>query len=150
KSRQGTEALASEPSRPIALGALGEACSSGRLASYPFFPESGPMRDEMLDKVAPLHQWTRSLLCYPVQIRGKVRWILNIEDDSPGAFANEEIRSLRGLFRTASVALNALADRHVLRAVVEESSQGVIIINDEGIVTGMNPEACLLLGVSAY
>jgi PAS domain S-box-containing protein len=142
-SRQGTEAPASELSRPIALG---EAYRTGRLASYPDLPESGPMRDD----VAPLHRWTRSLLCYPVTIRDKVRWILNIEDDSPGAFAKEEIKSLRGLFKTASVALNALADRHVLRAVVEESSQGVIIINDEGIVTGMNPEACLLLGVSAH
>src|SRR5258705_1518763 len=85
--------------------------------------------------------WTRSLLCYPVKIRNRVRWILNVEDNSPRAFAKEEIGSLRRLFETASVALNALAERHVLRAVVEESSQGVIIINDEGIVTGMNPEA---------
>jgi PAS domain-containing protein len=144
-ARQGAEAVASGLSRPIALGALGEACSSGRPASYPDLPASGPMRDG----VAPLHQWTRSLLCYPVEIRNRVRWILNVEDDSPRAFAKEEIGSLRRLFETASVALNALAERHVLRAVVEESSQGVIIINDEGIVTGMNPEARRLLGVSA-
>jgi len=78
-----------------------------------------------------------------------VRWILNVEDDSPRAFAKGEIGSLRRLFETASFALNALAERHVLRAVMEESSQGVIIINDEDIVTGMNPEARLLLGVSA-
>jgi PAS domain S-box-containing protein len=142
-ARQGTEVVPS--SRPIALGALGEACSNGRLASYPDLPESGPMRDD----VAPLHPWTRSLLCYPVKIRNRVRWILNVEDNSPRAFAKEEIGSLRRLFETASVALNALAERHVLRAVVEESSQGVIIINDEGIVTGMNPEARHLLGVSA-
>jgi PAS domain S-box-containing protein len=139
------EAVPSELSRPIKLGALGEACSSGRLASYPDLPESGPTRVN----VAPLHQWTRSLLCYPVKIRNRVRWILNIEDNSPRAFAKEEIGSLRRLFETASVALNVLADRHVLRAVVEESSQGVMIINEEGIVTGMNPEARHLLGVSA-
>src|SRR5262245_11901744 len=144
-ARQGAEAVASGLSRPIAVGALGQACSSGRSASYPDLPASGPTRDS----VAPLHGWTRSLLCYPVEIRNRVRWILNVEDDSPRAFAKEEIGSLRRLFETASVALNALAERHVLRAVVEESSQGVIIINDEGIVTGMNPEARLLLGVSA-
>jgi PAS domain S-box-containing protein len=144
-TRPGTEAVPSELSRPITLGALGEACSSGGLASYPDLPESGPTRDN----VAPLHQWTRSLLSYPVKIRDRVRWILNVEDNSPRAFAKEEIGSLRRLFETASVALNVLADRHVLRAVVEESSQGVIIINEEGIVTGMNPEACHLLGVSA-
>lgn len=144
-ARQAVEAVPSELFRPIKLGALGEACRSGRLASYPDLPESGSTRVN----VAPLHQWTRSLLCYPVKIRDRVRWILNIEDNSPHAFAKEEIGSLRRLFETASVALNVLADRHVLRAVVEESSQGVMIINEEGIVTGMNPEACRLLGVSA-
>jgi PAS domain-containing protein len=146
-ARQGTEAVPlSERSRPIALGALGEACSVGRLTTYPDLPESGPMRDH----AAPLHHWTRSLLCYPVKIRDKVRWILNVEVDSPRAFAKSEIGSLKRLFETASAALNALADRHMLRAVVEESSQGVLVINDEGIVTGMNPEACHLLGLSAF
>jgi PAS domain-containing protein len=142
-AQAGADALASGLARPIALGALGEACSSRRPVSHPDLPASGSMRDD----VAPLHPWTRSLLCYPVAIRNRVRWILNVEDDCPRAFAKEEIGNLRRLFETASVALNALAERHVLRAVVEESSQGVIIINDEGIVTGMNPEARLLLGV---
>jgi PAS domain-containing protein len=124
-------------------GALGEACSIGRPMDYPDLPAIGEERD----RVVPLHRWSRSLLCFPVPFRDRTRWILNVEDDHRHAFAKDEIKRLRRLFDAASGALQALAERHVLDAVVEGSSQGIIIMNEEGVVVRMNPEARRLLNI---
>lgn len=89
---------------------------------------------------------TRSELCLPIIIDGRVCWLLNIEDPRVNAFADEELSSLEELVSSLSDFMNRCWLYHQYHETFESSYDAIIMTNMEGDITQVNTAGRRLLG----
>jgi putative methionine-R-sulfoxide reductase with GAF domain len=83
----------------------------------------------------------RSELCIPIRLFGRILWILNVEDRRIGAFNTKELETLQGVFQQIQVMLERMFQRDILFQVLDMLPDGLVILEQNGIVIRGNREA---------
>jgi PAS domain S-box-containing protein len=84
---------------------------------------------------------TVSELCIPIKLRGRILWILNLEDPLKNAFAEPEIETIKSIVGQVDAMVDHLFGSQVLSQVLEVFPDGVVIAGKEGNVLLCNDEA---------
>jgi PAS domain S-box-containing protein len=92
---------------------------------------------------------TRSELCLPVNVQGKVNWLINLEDSRKNAFVHEEEQQLKVIFQQVVQLLERAWSEHYITAVFRAARDALILTSDDGIIKAANPAALDLLGYAA-
>jgi PAS domain S-box-containing protein len=92
---------------------------------------------------------TRSELCLPVVMHGKVSWLVNVEDPQRNAFAPEEVRELSLILTQVVALLERTWSEHYIDCVFKSARDGLILTSDEGVIKRVNPAALAMLGYAA-
>ena len=82
-----------------------------------------------------------SELCIPVTLRGRILWILNLEDTQANAFAEPEIEIIEGIVKQVEEMVEHLFQGLVLHQVLDEFPDGVVIASNKGNVLDCNDTA---------
>jgi PAS domain S-box-containing protein len=91
---------------------------------------------------------TVSELCLPVLIRGKVCWMLNLEDPRENAFSQEEVDELQTILDELKNLLDGVLMRHFVEAMVRSASDAIFVTDALGSISRVNPAVESLLGYS--
>jgi putative methionine-R-sulfoxide reductase with GAF domain len=83
----------------------------------------------------------RSELCIPILLFGRILWILNVEDRRIGAFNEKELETLKSVFQQVQVMLECMFQRDILCQVLDMLPDGLVILEQNGIVIRSNKEA---------
>ena len=86
-----------------------------------------------------------SELCVPIDIGGKIRWLLNIEDSHQNAFSAEEVNELFALLGEIRNFLDRIWVRHFLLATLEKASDAIFVANVQGHLENPNEATAHLL-----
>ncbi|MEN6373486.1 MAG: PAS domain S-box protein [Smithella sp.] len=89
---------------------------------------------------------TLSEYCMPIEIRGKLRWLMNIEDSRRNAFSKEEMDILLSIVREISNVLDSVWLRHFLQNLLDSTSDLVFVTDRQGKISQTNPETTRQLG----
>ncbi len=89
---------------------------------------------------------TRSELCIPIHLAGKVQWLLNVEDDVENAFSDEDRDALQGVVDEAHSILEHLFAHFFLDEFIARSSDAIFVTDKKGRVVRTNEAAARLLG----
>ena len=73
-----------------------------------------------------------SELCIPITLRGRILWILNLEDKKANAFAEPEIETIEAIVKQVESMVEHLFQGLVLTQVLDVFPDGVVIANNEG------------------
>jgi putative methionine-R-sulfoxide reductase with GAF domain len=87
------------------------------------------------------HNEMRSELCIPIRLFGRILWIFNVEDRRIGAFNAKEVETLQGVFQQMQVMLERMFQRDILFQVLDMLPDGLVILEQNGIVIRSNREA---------
>ena len=96
----------------------------------------------------PVYRESRSELCIPILVDGRVYWILNIEDSRRNAFAWEEQQALENVVREVAVVLDLVSKNRVFSELLERSKDAIIQTDLRGLIVQTNPATRELLGYS--
>lgn len=129
---------------PIDQGVTGRVYRTGQAMNIPDVRAPG-VRDLYLAGLGE----SRSELCLPIVVGGRVYWVLNLEDTKRNAFANEEQASLAGMLREVAVMLELVTQTQVFTELLQRSRDAVIQTDYRGIVVQVNPATEELLGYGA-
>jgi PAS domain S-box-containing protein len=91
---------------------------------------------------------TVSELCLPVLMRGKVSWMLNLEDPRENAFSQEEVHELQTILEELKNLLEGVLMRHFVEATVQSASDAIFVTDALGCISRVNPALEGLLGYS--
>lgn len=83
----------------------------------------------------------QSELCIPIRLFGRILWIFNVEDRRTGAFNSKEQETLQDVFRQMQVMLERMFQRDILSQVLDMLPDGVVLLEQNGIVVRGNQEA---------
>lgn len=83
----------------------------------------------------------RSELCFPIRLFGRILWIFNVEDRRTGAFNIKEQETLQSVFRQMQVMLECMFQRDILFQVLEMLPDGVVLLEQNGVMVRCNREA---------
>lgn len=83
----------------------------------------------------------RSELCIPIRLFGRILWIFNVEDRRTSAFNAKELERLQCVFQQMQVMLERLFQRDILFQVLDMLPDGLVILEQNGIVIRGNREA---------
>lgn len=96
----------------------------------------------------------RSLLAVPLQIKGRVIGVINVDDRVPNAFGPDQERLLTIAAAQASIAIeNArlfsemLSDKQRTDAIIRYMADGLLMLNQHGVVLSCNPALAMMLGM---
>ena len=126
---------------PIDKGVTGRVYRTARTLNVP-----DVAADAVRDVYYPGLGESRSELCLPIVVAGRVYWVLNIEDSSRNAFAKEEIEALESILREVSLVLELVAKTQIFSELVKRSKDAIIQTDDRGLINEANPAAEDLLG----
>jgi PAS domain S-box-containing protein len=101
------------------------------------------------DLYVPLRRATRSELCMPIRVNGRISALLNIEDLQENAFSEEEHENLRNLFDEIGGLFTAAWNEALIACSFESTPSVVLIADTAGSIIQSNPAATALLGFSA-
>jgi PAS domain-containing protein len=90
---------------------------------------------------------TVSELCIPIELRGRLLWIFNLEDSRRNAFNKPEIATLKDIVCKISTSIDHLFEGHILSQVLQVFPEAVLITNSDGDVLLGNDNAEALLGL---
>lgn len=124
----------------IDKGLLGEAYASGK----PVELEDTRRDTELAKRYVPGSAETRSELCIPIEVNGRIVWILNCEDRRPNAF--KEAGMLHRVIDEISKTLVSLFERMVLIQMIDKYPDGVVIVTAEGQIITANKFAFAMFG----
>ena len=82
-----------------------------------------------------------SELCIPITLRGRILWILNLEDLQKNAFAEPEIETIEGIVRQVESMVEHLFQGLVLSQVVDAFPDGIVIASNKGHILHCNDMA---------
>lgn len=82
-----------------------------------------------------------SELCIPVTFRGRILWILNLEDTHTNAFAEPEIATLEAIVSQVESIVEHLFQAMVLTEVIDSFPDGVVIASNGGNILLCNDTA---------
>jgi PAS domain S-box-containing protein len=101
---------------------------------------------ELKGEYLPVYRESRSELCIPILVDGRVYWILNIEDSQRNAFAREEQQALENVLREVAVVLDLVSKTLVFGELLERSKDAIIQTDLRGVIVQTNPATQELLG----
>lgn len=128
--------------QPIRDGVLGVVYKSQKPLDIPDVREG-----EYSNIYLPSQKKTRSELCVPVIIRGRVVWILNVEDSRVRAFCVEEMQSLQRIVAAVESFLSATFARLQVDEILEAATDGIVMTDLDGRIERMNPKAERMLSL---
>lgn len=82
-----------------------------------------------------------SELCIPITLRGRILWILNLEDKQANAFAEPEIETLATIVGQVEAIVEHMFQGLVLTQVLDSFPDGVVIASNRGNVLLCNDTA---------
>jgi PAS domain S-box-containing protein len=89
-----------------------------------------------------------SELCLPIVIRGRVCWMLNLEDSRENAFSPDEVAELQVILDELRNLLDGVLARHFLETTISSASDAIIAVDGAGCISKVNPAVENLLGYS--
>jgi len=96
---------------------------------------------------------TQSELCVPITFAGVVLGVLDVQSPALGAFDDEDVVALETLADQLAVAIRnarlfeeTVALRHFHESIVRTMNEGVVVSDDLGVFTFVNPAAASILG----
>jgi PAS domain-containing protein len=90
---------------------------------------------------------TTSELCIPIRLRGRVLWILNLEDPRRNAFNQQEIATLLRIVSEIDATLDRLFQGLVLSQILEVLPEAVVLSNTSGSMLICNESARALFEI---
>lgn len=144
----GQTSVEPKPIFPASGGIVGRALRTGQTQHAP---------DTALDPdYMPLRSATRSELAIPLKRGGRVLGVLNLESDQPGAFHDDDTLLAESLADAVALALDnahlhqtIANERGQLRALINSSRDGVVLIGAKRRILVINDAALHLLGLSS-
>ena len=79
-----------------------------------------------------------SELCIPIKLRGRLLWILNVEDPRRNAFNQPEVETLLRVVAHIDATIDRLFQGLVLHQVLEVFPEAVVITNKTGVILQCN------------
>ncbi len=96
----------------------------------------------------------RSLLAVPLQVKGRVIGVINVDDRVPDAFGPDQERLLTIAAAQAAIAIeNArlfseiLSEKQRTDAVIQHMADGLLMLDRERVVLSCNPALAMMLGM---
>ncbi len=134
--------LPDEFAQPLEHGVLGYVCRKAVPVNI-----GNVTATEWKDVFQPSLLKTISELCVPIRgVDGQVRWLLNVEDVRENAFAAEELHALETVISELATLLERSRQHHLLKAVIESTSDAIIVTDEQGGIRQVNPAGQRLLG----
>lgn len=133
--------------QPIDEGVLGHVCEHKEIVNISNIKEDRKFKDCFIDG----YKDTISELCYPILVRDKVCWLLNIEDARENAFSKDQIDSLTLIVQEVGEILKRAHTLHIHQVTFESTSDAVITTDFEGNIQTINPagERMLQMGTGS-
>ncbi|MFQ5892266.1 MAG: PAS domain S-box protein, partial [Candidatus Methanofastidiosia archaeon] len=98
---------------------------------------------------------TKSELCVPIKVRGKVVGVLNFESERLNSFAEEDKKLAEALASQAAVAIENARFYERLKElkefnekIIQTMDEGILIENSKGLITFVNKKTCEMLSYS--
>ncbi|MBY3187921.1 PAS domain-containing protein [Rhizobium laguerreae] len=142
--------LASKTARqvlPLEEGLLGAAYASGRTQHYPPRRKNEPHLAE-IPVETPFegnHPWAKSSINIPVKLKGRVVWIISIEDDRLDAFNEQEEAKLTQFVEHMQSALERLYMESLLTEIFDRASDIILVVDADGRICFANDRAATVL-----
>ena len=92
------------------------------------------------------HGRTKSELCIPIELDGKTRWLLNVEDQVENAFSEEDKEALQDIVDEARSILEHIFQHFFLDEFIARASEAIFLTDMAGRVVRSNEAAARLLG----
>jgi len=93
----------------------------------------------------------RSEMCWPIRLDdSKVRWIIDVEDTRPEAFAEEEKRWLGETAQEVGGFMQRLSTLNFLSECLEHTSEPIVVVDAHNHIKRANPAAAAFFGVSDH
>jgi two-component system phosphate regulon sensor histidine kinase PhoR len=96
----------------------------------------------------------RSLLAVPLQVKGRVIGVLNVDDRVPDAFGPDQERLLTIAAAQAAIAIenarlfsDMLSEQQCTDAVIRTMADGLLMLDAHGVVVSCNPALAMMLGM---
>jgi GAF domain-containing protein len=87
----------------------------------------------------------RSELCIPIEMSGRILWILNVEDRHTDAFTLGEMKTLKGIIEQMQANLKRIFQRLILMQVLDVVPEAVVVTEQSGNVLHVTKDALHLL-----
>ncbi|UDU21352.1 PAS domain-containing protein [Sinorhizobium meliloti] len=131
--------------KPFEAGLLGRAYANGEIRHHP--PRTGLDRPNAPEEVPfeGSHAWAKSAISLPVKLKGRVVWIINIEDDRVDAFNAQEQMKLTQFVEHIQGALERLYMESLLGAVFDNASDVILVVDPDGRICFANERAAMVL-----
>jgi PAS domain S-box-containing protein len=96
----------------------------------------------------------RSLLAVPLQVKGRVIGVINVDERVPDAFGPDQERLLTIAAAQAAIAIEnarlfaeALSEKQRTDAVIRYMADGLLMLDRHGVVVSCNPALAMMLGM---
>lgn len=100
-------------------------------------------------------QEVRSLLAVPVQVKGRVIGVINVDERVPDAFGPDQERLLTIAAAQAAIAIEnarlfsqVLSEKQRTDAIIRYMADGLLMLDRRGMVVSCNPALTTMLGMS--
>lgn len=130
--------------KPLEYGLLGRACATGDARHHP--PRDGHSRpDASHEPFEGSYPWAKSAISLPVKLKGRVVWIINIEDDRVDAFNDQEQKKLTQFVEYMQGALERLYMDSLLGEIFDNASDVILVVDPDGRICFANERAAIVL-----
>lgn len=132
---------------PVGEGVLGAAYANGRTQHYPPRRKSKPHPVEQPFETSfeGNHPWAKSSINLPVKLKGRVVWIISIEDDRVDAFNEQEEATLTQFVEHMQSALERLYMESLLTEIFDSASDVILVVDADGRICFANDRAATVL-----
>ncbi|MBN1991528.1 MAG: GAF domain-containing protein [Anaerolineae bacterium] len=96
----------------------------------------------------------RSLMVIPLMAQGKIIGAINLDDSKPNAFGPAQEQLLTIAAAQAGIAIEnarlfakAAADQQQTQAIIQYMADGLLLIDDQGVIVTCNPALSMMLGL---
>jgi PAS domain S-box-containing protein len=83
----------------------------------------------------------RSMLCMPVRIEGRVRWLLSLGSRDRDFFLDRDMHRLSYVLSNVELVLGRLFLSRIDRYLADNVSDAIVIVDSEGLIVGVNRSA---------
>lgn len=142
ESPNGGYRLAEPFRQKIEKGILGKAYQERRAINL-----RDAAQGELSEIYNPSNDRTKSELCMPIEIRGLILWLLNLEDSRRNVFCEEDERTLEKIVRELRSFLDGLFTSTTLKEIMEASHDGIVVTDRQGQIDLINRAAIKMLGL---
>ena len=131
-------------------GITGQAAAENRVIAIGDIKKEMP--PELAARAASYHIATQVSL--PLQTAGKVTGVLNLNDNQPHHYTEAELDLLRAIADQLSLAMERARlfqtiahERYTLQAMINANRDGILFVNNDFIITEINPAAIEMLNL---